>query len=65
MSVEEYAKGLLAQFGVRLGKTSKIECFTEIVFKGADKNIRPDGLITVTTGSNTWSAIVEAKIGKA
>lgn len=53
---------------VRLGKTSKIECFTEIVFQNKDKNaskIRPDGLIIVTTGKKQWLALVESKIGKA
>lgn len=67
MSVNEFAKGLLDSVGIRLGKTSKVECFTEIVL-GKDKSaskIRPDGLIVVTTGKKQWSALVEAKIGKA
>lgn len=67
MSVDEFAKGLLASLGMRLGKTSRVECFTEIVFKNKDKGvskIRPDGLIVVTTGNKQWMAIVEAKIGK-
>lgn len=68
MSVDEFAKGLLASVGVRLGKTSKVECFTEIVFQNKDQTaskIRPDGLIVVTTGKKKWSALIEAKIGKA
>ncbi len=68
MSVDEFAKGLLDSVGVRLGKTSKVECFTEIVLQGKDRSaskIRPDGLIVVTTGKKQWSALVEAKIGKA
>ncbi len=67
MSVEEFASGLLASIGVRLGKTSKVECFTEVVFKNKDPKadkIRPDGLIVVTTGKNRWMALVEAKIMK-
>ncbi|MDB2414171.1 hypothetical protein N9W34_00190 [Rickettsiales bacterium] len=68
MSVNEFAKGLLDSIGIRLGKTSKVECFTEIVFQNKDKTaskIRPDGLIVVTTGKKQWTALVEAKIGKA
>jgi hypothetical protein len=66
MSVEEFGKGMLNQLGIRVGKTSKIQCFTEIVFKGEQQSkIRPDGLIIVKTGNKEWRAIVECKIGKA
>lgn len=66
MSVEEFGKGMLNQLGIRVGKTSKIQCFTEIVFKGEQQSkIRPDGLIIVKTGSKEWRAIVECKIGKS
>ncbi|HWL07142.1 MAG TPA: hypothetical protein VNQ76_01900 [Planctomicrobium sp.] len=66
MSVEEFGKGLLGSLGVRVGKTSKIQGFTEIVFKGDPTNrIRPDGLLIVKTGNKEWRALVESKIGKA
>ncbi len=66
MSVEEFGKGMLNTLGVRAGKTSKIQCFTEIVFKGdGQSKIRPDGLIIVKTGNKEWRALVESKIGKA
>src|SRR5690606_12574389 len=66
MSVEEFGKGLLNSLGVRVGKTSKIQGFTEIVFKGSTPNrIRPDGLLIIRTGSKEWKALVESKIGKA
>ncbi|MFN9108671.1 MAG: hypothetical protein ACK5XN_01135 [Bacteroidota bacterium] len=66
MSVEEFGKGMLNQLGVRVGKTSKIQCFTEIIFKGEQQSkIRPDGLIILKTGNKEWRAIVECKIGKA
>ena len=65
MSVEEFGKTMLNAIGVRAGKTSKIQCFTEIVFKGdGQSKIRPDGLIIVKTGNKEWRAIVESKIGK-
>lgn len=64
-SVDEFGKGVLSAVGASIGKTSKIECFTEIVFKGdeKEKNSRPDGLIIVKTGSREWRALVEAKVG--
>jgi len=52
--------------GFRVGKRTRIETFTEIVFsQGNDSNCRPDGLIVINSGKTTWTALVEAKIGKA
>lgn len=52
--------------GLRVGKRTRIETFTEIVFsQGNDSNCRPDGLIVINSGKTTWTALVEAKIGKA
>ena len=46
------------------GKNVRVQCYTEVVFKSKAKDKqRPDGLIIVTRGSKTWSAIIEAKIG--
>jgi len=58
---------LSAAFGsalpVRVGKQTKIKCYTEIEFDDpALKGCRPDGLIVVSTGRSEWSALVEAKI---
>lgn len=60
------AADVLGAVGVRVGKRTKIESFTEVVFKeGKDINVRPDGLIIVSNSTSRWSALVEAKIGKA
>ena len=66
-AVDELGRSLLASVGKKAGKTARIEAFTEIVFKSKDGECkaRPDGLVTVTTGSRQWSAIVEAKVGNA
>ncbi|NQV20000.1 MAG: hypothetical protein HQ511_01140, partial [Rhodospirillales bacterium] len=66
-AVDEYGRGLLKAIGAPVGKSSRIETFTEVVFEGQrnDKKYRPDGLILVRMGKNIWSAIVEAKIGNA
>ncbi len=66
MAVEEFGKGMINSLDIRLGKTAKIQCFTEVVFKGdSESRIRPDGLIIIRQGSKEWKAIVESKIGKA
>lgn len=63
--VPTYAKQVLEPVGVRLGVRSRIECYSEIVFKGSDfKGDRPDGLIVVDNGRTQWRAIIEAKHGK-
>lgn len=60
------SEALLTTVGLRVGKRTKIEAFTEVVLKESnDANNRPDGLLIVSTGKNTWSALIEAKIGKS
>ena len=62
--VDTLADSLLRRLGRPIGKRAKIKCFTEIVLK-SDPHFRPDGLIIINSGQNTWSALVECKIGKA
>jgi hypothetical protein len=52
---------------MRLGARARIDCYTEVAFRASSGalKLRPDGLIVVTTGSKRWSALVEAKIGRA
>jgi hypothetical protein len=65
-SVPDFAQPLLSAVGVRLGKRSIVDTYTEVVLKGENAaKDRPDGLIVVTTGRKSWSALVEAKIGSA
>jgi hypothetical protein len=67
MAVPEFASKVLAGIGVSVGKRTKIDCYTEVVFKdvGKDDARRPDGLIVVRTGSKVWSALIESKIGRS
>jgi hypothetical protein len=55
---------LLKSVGQNIGARTKIETYTEIVFKTRpkDKKDRPDGLIILRTGSREWRALVETKI---
>lgn len=65
MVVPAFASEVLSDLGAPMGKRSVIECYTEVCFKSEDKAklSRPDGLIIVSSGSKTWSALVESKIG--
>jgi hypothetical protein len=60
------AETVFGSIGVRIGKRSDIECYTEIVLNDAsDIKNRPDGFIVVQNGKARWTALVEAKIGKS
>jgi hypothetical protein len=60
------AKDLLAGIAPTIRKTTEIEAYTEVVFKKGGLNAdRPDGLLILKTRSRTWTAIIEAKAGKA
>lgn len=65
--IEEFGSELMNTVGKRVGKRTKIETYTEIVFKNEKVQVkdRPDGLIVLRTGSNEWRALVEAKVGNA
>lgn len=64
--VPSFAKAVLEEAGASIGVRAKIECYTEVTFNvDSLKNIRPDGLIVVTTGNKEWSALVESKVGNA
>lgn len=66
ISVRPFAHELFSDFGVRVGKRSKVSCYTEVTLTNEIKGLkdRPDALVVVETGKNSWSALVEAKIGR-
>ncbi|MEM1302016.1 MAG: hypothetical protein AAGH17_05480 [Pseudomonadota bacterium] len=63
--VDELGAALLRSLGQRVGVRSSIETFTEIVCKNRplEKKDRPDGLISLRSGSKEWKALIEAKVG--
>lgn len=64
--VKNYASGVLDSIDRKSGVRSYIECHTEIIFPQEVGNDRPDGLIILRNGKKIiWSALVEAKVGKA
>ncbi len=63
--IPDFARAVLSEAGAPIGSRSKIQCFTEVSFKGDSPKSRPDGLIIVTTGKKMWSALVESKVGNS
>jgi hypothetical protein len=62
--VDTLADALFRRLGRPIGARTKINCFTEVVLK-SDPHFRPDGLIVIDSGRDTWSALVECKVGRA
>lgn len=62
-SVDEFGRRLTRLAGAPAGG---VECFTEVAFKinGTKAVARPDGLIRVSRGKTSWTALVEVKTGK-
>jgi hypothetical protein len=64
--VPAFALEVLRDAGAPSGKNARVECYTEVVFKETNgKSLRPDGLITIKSGSKRWTALVESKVGTA
>ncbi len=60
-AVKEFGRGLLRELGAPAGA---IETFIEVPFLLGGKKCYPDGLIRVTRGSKSWTALVEVKTGR-
>ena len=65
--VHPFAQQLLARCSVKMGKTSRMRCYTEVEFPGSTEGgkDRPDGLLCLVTRKTRWTALLEAKIDKA
>lgn len=62
--VRDLSSSLLGPLGASTARKATVNTFIETKFKLADGTlVRPDGLIQVTYGSNTWKAFVEVKTG--
>lgn len=61
-AVNEFGRTLTRLAGAPAGA---IETFTEVPFELANKKVvRPDGLMRVTRGQKTWTALIEVKTGR-
>lgn len=64
--IPELGSRLFSGYGPRFGARTRIDAFTEVVFKNQSEKVdRPDGFLEINTSQKSWSALVEAKIGRA
>lgn len=63
--ITEFSAKLLSSLGQRLGKRTAVSAYTEVVFRNQEgvAGDRPDGLLVVSRGTDTWRALIESKIG--
>lgn len=57
-AVPEFARALLRPLGAPAGE---VESFIEVPFRLGERTVRPDGILTVTRGTKSWTALVETK----
>jgi hypothetical protein len=60
-AVREFNRTLLSACGAPRGT---VTCYIEVPFMLGERRLYPDGLIRVTRGSTTWTALVEVKTGQ-
>jgi hypothetical protein len=60
-SVREFGRAITGPLGAPAGTVST---FIEVPFPLGDRQVRPDGLIRVSRGNRTWTALVEVKTGR-
>lgn len=60
VAVKEFGRGFVKQFD---GPAGTLETYIEVPFILGEKRLYPDGLIRVTRGTKSWTALVEVKTG--
>lgn len=60
-SVREFGRAITGLLGAPGGT---VETFIEVPFDLGGREVRPDGLIRVSRGKQTWTALVEVKTGR-
>ncbi len=65
-SVRPLAERFFDALDQKVGKRASLSCYTEVTLTNDVKGSkdRPDALIVITSGKKSWSALVEAKVGK-
>ena len=63
-AVSEFGRAVVSMAG---GPRGRLQCYTEVSFKVRDgmkfREERPDGVLRVTRGKTSWTALVEVKVG--
>lgn len=61
--VRDLSHKLLTPMGASSAGKASVETFTEVTLKANGKSVRPDGLVRVTYGKRSFTALVEVKTG--
>ena len=59
-AVKEFGRSFVKPFGAPGGN---LECYIEVPFSLSERRLYPDGLIRVSRGNRSWTALVEVKTG--
>src|SRR3954463_13932 len=59
-SVREFGRAITSRVGAPAGT---VETYIEVPFQLGERRLYPDGLIRVTRGQRSWTALVEVKTG--
>lgn len=59
-AVKEFGRTVLSPLGAPSGQ---VDCYIEVPFKAGEATVYPDGLIRVSRGQRSWTALVEVKTG--
>src|SRR4029079_15581526 len=59
-AVREFGRSLTQRYGA---PAVNIEAYIEVLFMLGEKRVYPDGLIRVSRGARSWTALVEVKTG--
>jgi hypothetical protein len=60
-AVKEFGRAFVKRFGAPAGT---LECYIEVPFTLGERRLYPDGLIRVSRGTKSWTALVEVKTGQ-
>lgn len=63
--VRDLSVELFSPLGASRAQKARVEAWTEVQFGHNGKRIRPDGMIRVTYGRSSWTALLEVKTGDA
>ncbi|MEM9611672.1 MAG: stress response protein [Actinomycetota bacterium] len=64
--VRDFSSALFDSMGASKARRAEVEAFTEVQLTLPDgQKVRPDGLVRITYGKSTWSALIEVKTGSA
>lgn len=61
VAVKEFGRSLTKPFGAPAGV---LQTYIEVPLQLGERRLYPDGLVTVSRGQKTWTALVEVKTGK-